>query len=359
MDFIIFKINFSNYYNGIEDSSLNIYDKFYQEKKSNNPEIYNFQDYNGNCYGYAPLKDGVVNLSNTHFKNDTSTISKDALVLWVYEKNKKYFLSGWYKNASVYNFLQRELSYPSVGRDLYYNVKAKSENCFLLPIDERNLELDIDFENDTNFLIGDKTSDVYNKVASFISNYNKGFCNIVNKNVINLTLDNAPDNPISLYKRATIYVYNEGNFLEAIKYLNTALIYKEKLSEKELIDIYYLKAISLQFINDFQNSIIYFEKVIDFIEYDLNILRNMAYLYIYNKTYEKTISVCDKILNTEKNDDNSKTFLDEIIGLKIDALIKLNEYYKAKILLQNILSSKLSDNLKLHFKALLSALENI
>ncbi|WP_250278707.1 tetratricopeptide repeat protein [[Clostridium] colinum] len=358
MNFIIFKIGFSKYYSGIENTSVNIYDKFYQEKKSNNPEIYNFQDYNDYCYGYASLKSGVVNLSNIKFKNDESILLKNALILWVYEENNKYYLVGWYKNATVYNFLQKKLSYPSVGRDLYYNVKAKAKDCYLLPVFERSFNVHITFQEDTNFYLGNSDDKIYNDICKFINNYNNGFANVIVKNNINSIIENAPENPKTLYKRGLIYLYNESNFLEALKYFNTSLLFKNMLDKNQLTDIYYSKAICLQFLNSFDESLIYFKKVLNNIDYDLNILKNMIYLSIYTKKYKEAIVYCDKILNKEEKTENSQIFLDEICSLKVDCYIYLNDFNNANKVLNDILNTTSSKELYSHCKMLLKQLNN-
>ena len=352
MNFIVFKIGFSKYYNGIEDENFNIYDKFYQEKKSNNPEIYNFQDYNGFCYGYASLKDGVVNLSNIEFKNDASVMSDNKTIIWVYEKDNNFYIVGWYKNATLYNFLQRELSYPSIGRDLYYNVKAKSKDCFLLPVENRTFPLNINFKKDTNFCILDDEN-VINTINNFINNYNDRFINIVVKNYIDSTIENAPNNPISLQRRGSLYLYNENNFLDALKYFNTALLYKDSLKDKEIIDIYYLKALTLQFLNSFDNAIIYFEKVINSIEYDIDIIKNLIYLHMYTKSYQKSIIYCDKILKNETRKIENELILDEIACLKAECYLNLNKIEKGKEILENIKKITSSENLKNYCKNLL------
>lgn len=358
MNFIIFKIGFSNYYNGLEQDDLNIYDKFYQEKKSNNPEIYNFQDYNNYCYGYASLKSGVVNLSKINFKNDTSTLLTNALILWVEEKNNKYYLVGWYKNATVYNFLQRKLSYPSVGRDLYFNVKSKSSDCYLLPVQNRTFCIDVNFEKDNNFYLGDDKNSIYENVLNFINSYNGGFCNLILKNILDDTLKDAPENPITLYKRGIIYLYNESNFLEALKYFNTALLFKNKLNNNEIVDVYYAKAICLQFLNCFDDSLCYFKKVIDIVKYDLNILKNMIYLCIYTEKFDNAIDYCNIILKTEKPSIEYETFLDEIKCLKADCYLSLQHYKNALNILNEIENNTKSDNLKLYCKNLICEINN-
>ncbi len=356
MDFIIFKLDFFNNYNGLEDSSLNIYEKFYQEKKSNNPQIYNFQDYNNFCYGYASLKPGVVNLLNINFTNDNSKFLTNALVVWVYENNKKYYIVGWYKDASVYNFLQRKISYPSVGRDLYFNVKAKSENCYLLPIKNRTFNINIPFKEENNFYIGNKNDSLYSDIKNFIDTYNGNFINIVLSKKINDIIKDAPKNPYLLYKRGNIYLYNESNFIEALKYFNTTLLFKDILSKEEITDVYYSKAMCLQFLNSFDYSLLYFEKILNSINYDINILKNIIYLCIYTKNYKKAINYCDKILSNEVRNEQNIIFLDEISCLKIDCYLFLNKYDLAKDMLIYIKDNTLSKELCNYCENMLSKL---
>ncbi|WP_317367240.1 hypothetical protein [uncultured Tyzzerella sp.] len=345
MNYVIFKVSFFNNYNGIEDTSLNIYDRFYQEKKSNNPEQYNFQDYNNFCYGYASLKPGVVNLSNINFTNDNSTLLRDALVIWVYEDNTKHYIVGWYKNASVYNFLQKEISYPSVGRDLYYNVKAKSTNCYLLPVEKRTFNINIPFKDNNNFYIGNENDILYQDILNFINTYNGNFINNILSRNIDEVLKDAPKNPTLLYKRGSIYLYNESNFLEALKYFNTTLLFKDMLSKNEITDVYYSKAMCLQFLNCFDCALFYFEKVISNIEYDINILKNMIYLCIYTKKYHKAINYCDTIITSEQKNEQNIIFLDEISCLKVDCYLSLKQYDLAKDLLISIKNNTLSKEL--------------
>ncbi len=357
MNFIIFKIGFSNNYNGIENESLNIYDKFYQEKKSNNPEIYNFQDYNNFCYGYASLKSGVVNLSNINFTDDKSKLLTNALVVWVYEDNNKYYIVGWYKNAHVYNFLQRKLSYPSVGRDLYFNVKAQSKDCYLLPKKNRTFCIDVNFKDDNNFYIGDEKDFIYNDIINFIDSYNKEFINIIISKKIDVTLEGAPENPYLLYKRGSIYLYNESNFLEALKYFNTCLLFKDIISKNELTDIYYSKAMCLQFLNSFDNALLYFEKVLDNIDYDLNIIKNIIYLSIYIKDYNKAIKYCDIILKNENKTLENSLLLDEISCLKAECYLYLKQYNFAKELLSSIKCNTTSKEISNHCENVLNKIK--
>lgn len=359
MKLIIFNCPFHENYNGIEikNNSLNVYDKFYQEKKGNNPEIYNFQDYNGYCYGYVSIKEGKVDLNALNFINDSSPLFFNCIVAWVNKDvvKNKYILIGWYKNSIVYRFLQRKLSYPSVGRDLYFNIKAKSKNCFLLHQENRSLYLDIPFKNQTNFYIPHENSDIYKNILYFINNYNGKFKNIIlNEITLNSTIENPPNNPLLLSKRGSIYLYSEGNFIEALKYFNSALLLKDNLSEDQIINIRYQKAICLQFLNVFEGSIKEFESILPKLGYDLNIIKNLIYLYMSIENYDKSIEYCNKIIQKEENYDINMQILDELKCLKVECFIFINEINLAKKLINEIINTTKLDSILIHCKKLLS-----
>lgn len=344
MKVIIFNIENRKYYNGIESDGIDTLDKFYQEKKSNNPDIYNFQDYNGFCYGYASLSTGVVNLSELAFSGNASLFSDNSLVIFVSQSentnSNEFFIVGWYKKAFVYNFLQRQVSYPSVGRDLYYNMTALAENCFLVPFENRNSSFDIDFDEDKNFKVIDVINPLYGDLFRYIENYDGEFSNVVlTDEKLAETLENPPENPISLFKKGYILLYKEENFLEAIKYFNTALLFKDKLDEKAEADVHYFKAMAFQSLHRFSNFREEFEIVLKYAKYDLTILKILVYLNMISEDFDKAVECCDKIIEVEKNDESAKIFLEELKCVKSECLIKLNKQREAISLLKEIIDS--------------------
>ena len=359
MDILILNIPFCNKYNGIEDNFLNTYDKFFKEKKGAFPEFYNFQDYNGNCYGYVSAKEGIVNLSEINFKNNEDLLFEKILILWVSknDKNNNYKLIGWYKNAQVFKYLQKKISFPSVGRDLYFNTKASSKDCFLLPLEDRNFLINLNFENNCNILLKDE-KDLSN-VLEFINSYKKErFNTIYNKNILNEIIEFAPNNPISLAKRASIFMYNENNFLEAIKFFNSALLYKDSLNKQEILNIKYEKAICLQLLNCFDFAIEEFEKILEIANYNFNICKNLMYLYFITENFEKSINVCNKILENEPNIVENKNILEEINCFKAEAYIYLNNFEKAKLILNKVVKHTENEQLKLNCYNILEKIKN-
>lgn len=358
MDILFCRVNFSKKYSGIDSKETNLINKFYEEKKGNNPEIYNFQDYNGYCYGYVPIKDGTVNLSSINFKKSDEKIFKNALIIWLCknENLKKDVVIGWYKDAYCYKYLQKIISYPTLGRDLYFNFKARAKNCFLLPEKERTLSLKLNFKHETNVYVPIKEDETYlKKVIQFINNYNKNYENIVfDESLINSCIKNAPNEPKILIKRAFISMYNFGDYLDALKFFNTALKYKDKLNQKEILDIYYYKGLCLQFLNCFKYAILEFEKLLKNSKQDFDIEKNLVYLYLSNKDYEKGLYYCEKILVKELDN----VLKNEIICLKIDCLIGLGEQDKLILELNNLYLSTDDIFLKNYCEKILVNLKN-
>lgn len=348
---LLLNIPFYEKYSGIEDNSLHTYNKFFQEKKGNNPELYNFQDYNGNCYGYVSVKNGIVNLSEINFKNDETLLFKNCLVVWVSKcsNSNNYQLIGWYKNADIFKYLQKKISYPTVGRDLYFNIKTKSENAFLLNLEDRNYILNLCFENNSNILIKNINEPDIKNIVNFINSYSKPKFNIIYTNdLLNKTLEFAPNNPVSLAKRASVFMYNENNFLEAIKFFNTALLYKEKLNSQEILNIKYEKALCLQMLNCFNFAINEFSEILTLSEYNFNICKNLMYLYFLVEDYENAFNICNKIIENEPNSKENEIILEEINCLKAESLIYQNKLEEAKNLLNNIINNTKIDTLKQH-----------
>lgn len=362
MDVLFCRVPFMKNYCGVENNFKNndIISKFYHEKKGSSPESYLFQDYNGSCYGYISVKDGVVDLDKIKFKNSEELLFKNAIVVFLYfDKNiNENIILGWYKNANVYKFLQKKISYPSIGRDLYFNIKSDAKNCFLLPIKNRNFKLHIEFNNKNVFIPQSVDKKLVKEALNYIENYSKGFINMhFNDKTLNITLENPVNNPITLSKRGYIYLYNEGNFYEALKFFNTALLFKEKLSLKEIIDIEYLKGLCFQFLNAFSFAQTQFEKVISLNAGNLQIYKNLAYLYVINAEYKKALNICDEILYEDDEINKNSNLKTEIKCIKIDALVGMNSFNDLKNLLKEVLKETSDPLLKSHCEKFLKEME--
>ena len=106
-------------------------------------EIFNFAAYQGHMYGYVQPKDSIGLERLGASKNDTEV--DNVLAIWVSKSpDSGVVIIGWYKDATVYRTMQhppeksgREYKGYSFG----YWVKARRENCTLLPLDKRIFQI--------------------------------------------------------------------------------------------------------------------------------------------------------------------------------------------------------------------------
>lgn len=105
-------------------------------------EIFNFKPYKGYCYGYAQPRGDTIDIKRIEMNIKRIGAGKEdeyvdnVFAVWVSQSH----IIGWYKNATVFRKHQRapagsERFYKNT--EIGYFVKAKAENCTLLPIDER------------------------------------------------------------------------------------------------------------------------------------------------------------------------------------------------------------------------------
>lgn len=113
------------------------------DKEGYGHEIFNFKSHDGKTYGYVKPVGETINIDRiAQFPVENDFID-NVTVVWTASKPKVngIFIVGWYKNARVYrNYKKRpdEPINPSNKEDKFlYIVEANSEDCFLLPNDER------------------------------------------------------------------------------------------------------------------------------------------------------------------------------------------------------------------------------
>lgn len=102
-------------------------------------EAFNFQNLNSVCYGYVQtVRSGRINLSRID-----ESVSKyeeridNVLVVWVAKRPDSggTYIVGWYNNATV--FANYQSSICSSRNNYSYNITARKDDCVLLPVDSR------------------------------------------------------------------------------------------------------------------------------------------------------------------------------------------------------------------------------
>mgnify|MGYP000481934023 CR=1 FL=1 len=146
---LFLNIGWMKNYRGLEDDCIAGGGEFVQQfndgsEPDNYPpcEIRNFEPHEGYMYGFVRVKkDGSIRIERLGAsRKDKST--GNVLVIWVAKsRSNGTVIVGWFRNATVYRDCQlppEESGRKRPGRQEWgYRVKAKEENCKLLPVEHR------------------------------------------------------------------------------------------------------------------------------------------------------------------------------------------------------------------------------
>ena len=140
---IFFRTGWMNRYRGLDGDDIHGGDAFVKQNGFGY-EIFNFQEFNGQIYGYVPVieKAPRININNLGATNAEEHVP-NVLVVWTArspQRNEGIYVVGWYRNATVH----REYQEPPqgagrhhAGHDCGYFVTADEHEVVLLPPDKR------------------------------------------------------------------------------------------------------------------------------------------------------------------------------------------------------------------------------
>ena len=269
-------IAWMKYYNGITEEDKPINGGAYIKENENGGEVYNFRDYNGYCYGFVFVKLNGDMALEKHYEGVTSNqpYVEDVLVIWVAtNKDNETRIVGWYKNATVYRKEQYEIAFTNPSHDLFYRIKAKAKDCYLLPEEERTFPIPRASISGTGMGMGRSNvwyaesqfaqSVLIPKVINYIENYKGKYANIV---------------------------YSDDVLNQVIKYFNTARLIEENP------DVLFNVADGLFWLNCFDKAKPLFERVIELEGEKLDTLDRLMRIHDYTRDREKTIYYCNKMI---------------------------------------------------------------
>lgn len=104
-------------------------------------EVFNFLPYRGKIYGYVP-RAARINLKNLGgFASDESIGA--VTVVWIARnpRDKKTYVVGWYKNATVFRDNDHIKLKRKDGFDVVYQITAQADAATLLPVDQRLFQI--------------------------------------------------------------------------------------------------------------------------------------------------------------------------------------------------------------------------
>ena len=228
------------YYDGVSEDDRTKKGRSYVNENESGGECFNFQDYNGKCYGFVRLN-GEMNLE-THFKGvrKSQDFINELLIVWVATNDtNETKIVGWYKNATIYRTEQHQPAFTDEQYDLYYNIVADAKDCYLLLEEERTFQIQRAAQTGKGTGMG--RANVWYAESSFaqtvlipeaihyINNYNGKYANlIVTDEIVSEIINGSKlaNDYQELYDEGEKY-FEEGKYISALKFFNTARLIKE------------------------------------------------------------------------------------------------------------------------------------
>lgn len=313
MKILFCNIAWMKYYSGIRDDDIPYNGGKYVDINKEGGEIYNFQDFNGNCYGYVMLYGNMA--LEKHFENVSSNQAyiDDVLVIWVAtNKNKETRIVGWYKNARVYRESQFEEAFTNWEYNLDYSIKASAKDCYLLDEKDRNFAMPRAAEHGVGKGLGRSNiwyaesdyarNDLIPRVIKYIEDYDGEFINlVVTDELLEQTINNDELKMTysELMEKGNEF-WDKGNDIEALKYYNTAR------AINETSDVMANIGRSMMGLLSFDRARIILENLLELEGEKKDILIELILIYDLTREHEKTIFYIKKIMEQLGETDEDK-----------------------------------------------------
>lgn len=305
----------------------------YIEEEGTGGEIYNFLDNNGKCYGYVMVGGNGNMALQKYYKGVKSTDEyvDDILVVWVATNEKsKPKIVGWYKNARVYRSFQKTTSFTYQDVDLYYNIVAEAIDCYLLPEDNRTITIDRANEvgkgmgmGQSNIWYADSVyakANIIPRVIQYIDTYNDGYSNFIyddwdiEKEINDISVLKEFQN---LFEEG-LKEFNLGNYYDSLVYFKAAQMIDESIELLNKIGE------NLFFINQYDQAIELFNKVIKLEGETINSLLFLMGSYDRKSDMERTMEYANKLVTLTSN--NPKEIEDIILAYEVLFNIYIYQY---------------------------------
>lgn len=344
MNIIFCNIAWMKYYEGFTEEDKPKHGGSFVNENEYGYVCENFLDYNEKCYGFVMLGGDIA--LESHFKETTIETPniKDVLVVWVATNDdNEERIVGWYENAIVHREEQYLESYTNSDFALSYRIEAISEDCYLIPEEERDFQIQrvtqsgeetvIDSSNvwyaDSSFV----ETGLISKVTEYIDNYNGNIINLkYTKEILNeLVEDSSKEDFKELFDEGT-KLYENDNYIESLRYLNRAR------SIKETTQVVWCIAECLFALNQYNKAIPLFNKVTQLEGTKIETERMLVFCYDRTFDRQKTLESLDKLIDLLGNSEENIEEKADLCWIGFYICLDLRDEENAKIISDKMLS---------------------
>lgn len=265
-------------------------------------EKWNFLNYNGYCYGFVMNKGNQFHIERIDDTVGNSAAIDDVTVVWCASKEDEEgndtVIVGWYEKATVYREYQMSIATAISGLDRDYFVKAKSEDCYLLPENLRNFTIERAARagkgrgfGQSNVWYADSAyaqKDLIPRVLSYFEQMKH--CR-VNRTDMDFRVCSDLAKPLSSEEKEKADLYYDGGDYYAF------LPYGYRNFEQEQSgDAAYWVASALKELHQFDSAIEWFKKVLEIEGNSWEGCCQMPYLYMQCTRYEEALTAATNLL---------------------------------------------------------------
>ena len=144
MTYLFCNVGWMEHYKGQTTKDLITGGGSYVKQEGRGHEVCNFAPYRNNIYGYVQPAGEQINIDRLGADPEDESISNITVIWTATHPDCGTVVVGWYKNATVHRHYVKFDKIPSLhnnnGLD-GYRIETLSKDAFLLPIDERNIEI--------------------------------------------------------------------------------------------------------------------------------------------------------------------------------------------------------------------------
>ncbi len=312
-------------------------------------EKWNFLNMDGMCYGYVQGNSEQMHIEKLDKVYNQQNEAEDVTVVWcASHPTRGTVVIGWYEHARAYRFLQNSITTPLTGIERNYWFSAKAENAYLLPEEERTLEIGRASQNGVGKGFGQQNywyaessyakENIIPSVLAFMEAHR-------NKRINTLSaVYEAPEvmKPLNDAEKRTAEELGED---ENMEYLPFA--YRQYEFEPNADNAYRIAA-TLKNLFQYKKSIPWFEKTVEYDPDDWETKGVLVYVYSQCEEYNKAIALAEELLDSPIAE--NQDIKDELYCVIADGLYFSGDIIEAISWQERILKESKNPDLVQHTK---------